>query len=245
MAHPIYSPLATTNWSIDLKKAVEGQSRAAPDRCDDNPSCFVRQLYRTDLDDAVEVHMEAFAGYMNAALGRGYVRSFLSWFCSAEDGIALCACVDDLLVGYVVGAPLGYGNRLNRDLAFVVARALAFRPWLFLRGDIRRALLARFQVLARVGVSPGMGGIAEPVKRAASLVGIGVSSAARGKGAGASLVLAFEAEAQDRGLESMRLSVYRENHGARRVYERSGWALFDSGEGDTVFYEKDLEGSDL
>jgi ribosomal protein S18 acetylase RimI-like enzyme len=202
----------------------------------------ILELTRAVVPLVVDIHLEAFDGYMNASLGRGYARAFLSWFCEAQDGISLIARLDGEIVGYVVGAPVGYNARLTRDLAWVVIRALGWRPWLALRKDIRRALGGRLRMLKSVG-GPALDGnsMGETVGRTVSLVGIGVADAARGHGAGGALLRAFESEARTRNMEAMRLTVYRDNSVACRVYERAGWQSSDDG-GDTLRYSKPIVG---
>ena len=193
------------------------------------------------VSDVVEVHLEAFDGYMNALLGRGYVFGFLSWFCDASDGIALTARLGGQVVGYVVGAPVGYNARLTRDLAWVVARSMACRPWLVLRRDIRGALRARLGSLIGEDHDRTSATDQEGTPSAAvSLVGIGVAGAARGRGVGGALMGAFECAAMGCGLQRMRLTVYRGNIAACKVYERAGWVRSEINHGPTVSYEKQI-----
>lgn len=197
------------------------------------------------ISRAVEVHMEAFAGYMNVLLGRTYVHAFLSWFVSDQEAIALGATIGADLAGYVVGAPADYQRRLNRDLAPLVAQIFILRPWLFFRPNLRRAVIARIRSLALRNSGRPTPRMATPGEvspsQIVSLVGIGVSSAARGQGAGKFLLRHFEAKAREAGMQSMRLSVYRTNSSARGLYERMGWvavpALTDSA---SMEYEKPL-----
>ena len=207
-------------------------------------SLVVVPMLSESVADVVEVHIEAFNGYMNASLGRGYVRAFLSWFCEAQDGISFIARLDGKIVGYVVGAPVGYNAQMTRDLAWVVARSMTCRPWLAWRRDIRAALVARLQLLKGTRRSP-KGPTVDPVPRIpqraiVSLVGIGVADAARGRGVGGALMRAFESEALKRGTGAMRLTVYRDNEAACRVYESAGWAASGLDQGATVCYEKEI-----
>ncbi|MCD4748309.1 MAG: GNAT family N-acetyltransferase [Thermoanaerobaculales bacterium] len=205
---------------------------------------LVEAMSSDSVDELVEVHLEAFDGYMNAALGRGYVRAFLLWFCDASDGIALTAWLDGRVVGYVVGAPVGYNSRMTRDLFRVVLRSMVCRPWLGARRDIRAALSARLRLLKGPGGHHSVGlGPKGTYGSTVSLVGIGVAEAARGRGAGGALMKAFESEALKRGMQAMRLTVYRDNVAACRVYQRAGWDPSSAEAESTICYRKPIAGS--
>jgi hypothetical protein len=81
------------------------------------------------MREMVELHLEAFAGYLNVTLGRRYVRSFIEWFVRAEGTIAIAA-IDrhQRVLGYAVGARIGYDSMLNRDLFWIVVAAALMRP---------------------------------------------------------------------------------------------------------------------
>jgi ribosomal protein S18 acetylase RimI-like enzyme len=196
-----------------------------------------------NLSDVADVHLEAFAGYMNASIGRGYVVRFLRWFARRPGAIALAALVDGSVVGYVVGAPIGYERSLSRDLFWTVARATAVRPWLFLRSAFRRRLLLRAKRLVTTtpAAQDHVPDLPEPVM---SLVGIGVSAAGRGAGVGRALMQEFEDRCRVERMKAMRLSVYATNQRARSLYERAGWTLFvPEGQADAVYYYRLVEGS--
>lgn len=182
------------------------------------------------LDDAAGVHLEAFRGYMNAQLGRGYAKAFLRWFTRAPQGVALAALENGRVAGYVVGAPAGYDRAMTRALIWVVARAFALRPWLLLQ----RRFLERIARRARSVPQP-------PVETGAvmSLVGIGVAEAGQGSGVGRVLMEEFERRARQHGMTSMRLSVYADNERARRLYERAGW-IVERTEANALYYRRAL-----
>jgi len=82
--------------------------------------------------DVTQVHLDAYAGNMNTRIGSGYVRAFLNWFCQAERSIALAA-TDGTgnVIGYVVGAPLGYQSLMNRDLLWIAGAGMIVRRGCF------------------------------------------------------------------------------------------------------------------
>lgn len=174
------------------------------------------------IPEVANLHFEAFAGYMNTRIGTPYVKAFLTWFLQAECAIALVAASsDNKIIGYVVGAPLGYGKALSLDLWGVAVTGLVVRPWLFLSAQFRSAIAERLRLIVRRSraeqVDPRL---PKPVM---SLVGIGVSRAARGRKVGLGLVRAFEVRARQLQMRSLELSVYPDNMVARQLYEGCGW----------------------
>lgn len=183
---------------------------------------------------AATLHRRAFRGSMNASLGGPYARAFLGWFAAAaarSEAVALAAVAEAGPLGYAVGAPMGYGESLSRALLLPAALGLAPRPWLLVRRRFLTTALGRVLALLRPrrAAEGGAGATAEPAGITVSLVGIGVAPEARGRGVGDALMTAFEARARELGATSLRLSVYPDNHAARRLYERHGWRPAESG----------------
>ena len=206
------------------------------------PEPRVVPLGRAMIEAAADVHMGAFAGYMNARLGRAYVRAFLSWFAGGAQGAVALASLDasDRLLGYVVGAPLGYARAMTRALLVPALRGVVQRPALLFDARIRAAAGARLAGLAgRREPARPMPELPAPVM---SLVGIGVAAQGRGRGHGRALVQGFELAARARRMPSLRLSVYPENLDARRLYERCGWTAFAGAvpAGAAMYYSKVL-----
>lgn len=183
-------------------------------------------LQARQIDNAVELHKVAFAGNLNTQIGNAYTRAFIRWFQEAEEGIALCA-LDDRgdVVGYVVGAPIGYTASLTSKTLLPAVLGISMRPWLFMNSNFRRivsGLLCRLLPFSRDTQMSEEPILTEPVY---SLVGVAVSPLVRGQGIGQKLVDAFERQVADRGGRSCRLSVYPQNFAARKLYERAGWQL--------------------
>lgn len=181
-----------------------------------------------------DLHFEAFAGFMNTRIGRRYVRSFINWFRGQEAAIALAAVADGAVVGYTVGAPLGYQQWMNRDLAAVAAGGMIIRPWVLLDASFRHAVGERLGIL--LGRKPADLAKPELPPPTLSLVGIGVSPKLSGRRVGDRLMEAFEAEARERGMKSLMLSVLANNAPARRLYERRGWSPCPCPGKDVMYY---------
>jgi Acetyltransferases len=185
---------------------------------------------------AARVHLRALAGSRTAIMGEAYARTFLDWFRIAEHGgIALVAIdIHGDLVGYVIGAPLGYPRNLSRRLVWIAAAAVIARPWLFFRQQFRHGVLDRLRLV--LGRPPPHGAELELPAPTMSLVAIGVSPAARGKKIGPRLVQAFEARARELRMRSLRLSTRSDNAAACRLYERCGWRSFPASDGMTYYF---------
>jgi ribosomal protein S18 acetylase RimI-like enzyme len=190
------------------------------------------------LPRVCEIHLSAFAGRMSARLGPGYVRAFMSWFLQAKDRIALVAMSQGIVNGYVVGAPVGYSGKMNRELAGVAARSMIMRPWLLGDTRIRHTLKARLGFILDWPTSDP-DALPRPTM---ALVGIGVSPTAAGRGIGYSLMQGFESKSRGLAMASMRLSTYPDNAVARRMYENCGWRALSNTESSnrTIYYGRVL-----
>lgn len=193
------------------------------------------------VDDAVKVHLEAFRGYANTKLGRRYVKQFLLWFSRCKGGIALVAVDGGEVLGYVVGAPAGYGSALNRELFPLVAAQALLRPWLVVDRRFVRAAWAKLKSVFSGRPSAVRQPPPVPPEQTMSLVGIGTRSAHRGRGVGTLLISDFERLAREKGMRMLRLTVYADNAAARRAYERSGWKGEPPAPGAAMVYTKRLE----
>ncbi len=190
---------------------------------------------------AARVHIRALAGSRTAIMGAAYARAFIDWFRRREHGgIALVAIdVRGDVVGYVIGAPLGYPRALSRHLVWIAAGAVIVRPWLFFRQQFRNGVLDRLLFL--LGRSLPHGAVPELPAPTMSLVAIGVSPAARGKKIGLRLLQAFEAKARELHMRSLRLTTPSDNAAARRLYERCGWRPLSASD-ERMYYFRILGG---
>lgn len=187
----------------------------------------VRDTRAADLDEVARLHAAAFAGEIGPIVGRAYLKAFLGWFLEAPGAISLVAEVDERIVGYVFGAPDGYGPGLTRTLMPVIAAGvLRNLPRVLLHPSFRRQVRSRLAnlVLRREPKSV----IFESTPPGCfCLVGIGTAPAARGQGIGKMLVSALCERAYGR---SVILDVFKDNKTARSVYVWCGFvALVEEG----------------
>jgi len=185
------------------------------------------------LEQAAEVHLEAFHDRASGRLGRRYAVAFIRWFADRPDTVALAALVDGKVGGYLVGAPLGYQRDINRDLFWTVFVSTLVRPRIWFSFNFIRIVLGRLQVM--IG-SKQQSTLPELPRPTFCEVGIGVSTRARGRGVGVQMLKAFEAEGRRRGMKSIISSVYRENTAGRALFEKGGYSAMEKGAGATVKY---------
>jgi len=176
----------------------------------------VERAVPADLAAVLRLHERAFAGSMGVALGRSYLRPFLASFLDGPDRVFLVARGPDGPVGYVFGRPAEGSD--DRSLVWAVARGLVRHPGVLRRADVRAELARRIRRFDEGDEeTPGLPG------PTLDLYGIGTDPSHQGRGIGRALMEAFEAEVRRLGFATGRLSVYRDNDRARRLYESLGW----------------------
>lgn len=194
------------------------------------------------LDDIAELHLDAFAGYLNTLLGRGYVKVFVTWFIRNKGTIAIAA-VDhnQKVIGYALGAPMGYSTQLNRDLSLSIAARILARPWLILNSRFRTVLFERMRNF--IGLRQNASQVVELPGPAMSLVAIGVASSQRRRKIGQRLMQAVETKARDLQMRSLVLSVYENATATRHFYEQCGWRPYSTVKknGETLKYWRLLD----
>jgi len=181
----------------------------------------IKPLQQHQLKQLTAVHMDAFKGYLNTKIGKGYVFKFLQWFYQYPQGIVLVALVDDKPAGYVLGAPMGYQKQMNQDLSKIAMWGTMTHPGVWVNAAFLNNLWSRFKVM----VSKKSHQPSDQDIHAFSLVGIGVASWARGNKLGSLLMEAFQDQVRQKGYSKMRLSVYGHNTAAKKVYTQNGWSL--------------------
>ena len=188
---------------------------------------------------AAAVHLSALADSRSALMGERYVRSFVDWFRQPEHGGIALAAIDNRsdVVGYAIGAPLGYPQAQSRDLFWTSAVATLTRPWLIFKPQFRSGIVDRVRLVLTAAI-PARTDLALPPPTM-SLAAMAVVRAFRRKKLGLRLLEDFVKRSAEMGMRSLRLSTRSDNVAARRFYEDSGWRLLaDSGE--LVYYSRTL-----
>lgn len=174
------------------------------------------------VEAVARLHCDVFAGSMNARLGIDYVKALINWFVSNHNRFALAAVESpNQIVGYVLGTAHSELGRMTADLLAPAFRGLLRRPWLLLDSEFRKVSFGRLARARKVGAVEDLEcDLPHPVF---SLVGIGVSTKARGKHIGKQLMTAFEQRSIGLGANSLELTVRKENGPAIHLYRSCGW----------------------
>lgn len=170
----------------------------------------------------VEMHLQVFEGYMGERMGPIYINAQFRWFQKNPQAISIVVRNQaGVPLGYAIGAETNYSKGMNRELLPHAIVAVLTRPRLLVDKRILRTALSRIKLLISKQETEGESlNLPEPTM---ALVGIGVSPLAHGQGIGQKLLRAFSDRSKELGARSMLLSVYPNNHGARKLYEKSGW----------------------
>jgi ribosomal protein S18 acetylase RimI-like enzyme len=196
----------------------------------------VRRMTHNDVNEVTDAHLRAFKGYLNASIGRSYVCEFLRWFINSPIGISLVLESEGKLIGYVVGAKLGYNKELNKALLKTGIISIVAHPGVLFHRHFIGNVRNRLKSLFSKGTKFESANI-EPAGSGVSLVGIAIDPQCSKKGGGSLLIKAFEKESIQARYNYMKLSVYEINQSALNLYTRNGWQLL-SNESPVLYYYK-------
>jgi 2-polyprenyl-3-methyl-5-hydroxy-6-metoxy-1,4-benzoquinol methylase/ribosomal protein S18 acetylase RimI-like enzyme len=230
----IYQSLGAARWGRGFLLSGEKQGKS---------KLNIAVITEHDIQSVAKLHQEAFSDSMGVSLGDYYVEQLLRWFAQEEGALFHCAKENGEVLGYVFGALLTAQAGMNRDLMTAAGIGMAANPSVFLRSSFRKELARRAKILfgarpANRASTPSKE-LLEPVF---NLVGIGVSSSARGTGIAGKLMADFEKDAAKLGAATMRLSVYKTNQAARSTYEKRGYESFEHPTNpEVLYYSKSLK----
>lgn len=199
---------------------------------------IVRKTIDTDINSLAQIHVNAFRTHVNALLGERYARAFIRWFMGNENSICLTSEIDGKQLGYACGTALGYKQKLNIDLLWVVIGCFLLKPSLFFNKELMTIVKVKIQIL--LGKKSLLKDVVkDPMGAGISLVSICSDETSSSKGIGKALIEEFESQARLNGFSFMRLSVRSSNAKAISFYERNGWKLLQDNQ-STIYYFKKL-----
>lgn len=178
----------------------------------------LRELRGSDLDDVIEVHSAAFAGFLMTNLGPSFLREYYQAVLEGDDAILL-GQFDELgsLKGFVAGSAkpaLLYARLAKRKPRMLISAAfhLLCHPVLWLR------VLENANTTSRRA--------REDVAIGAELASIAVHPSAQGLGYGRALIEAFLSSARRYGASEVTLTTDADDNDAvNRLYRRAGFRL--------------------
>jgi ribosomal protein S18 acetylase RimI-like enzyme len=199
---------------------------------------IVRRTIDTDINSLAQVHVNAFKNHVNSLLGERYARAFIRWFMENDNSICLTSEIDGKQLGYVCGTALGYNQKLNTDLLWIVVRCFLLKPSLFFNTELMAIAKGKVQIL--LGKKSLLKDVVKnPIGAGISLVSICSDETSSYKGIGKALIDEFERHARLNGFNFMRLSVKSKNVKAISFYERNNWKLLQD-KNSTLYYFKKL-----
>jgi len=197
---PIYSFIRFRPLSLPLAADVRRERPAGA--AGRKPVIDLRQATWADLDGIVAAHTAAFPGFFLTELGAGFLRTYYRAVLDFDGGLMLVADMDGRVAGFVAGFAdprRFYAVFRRQPLTFApaIVAGLLRRPWLVGR------------IVARIGSVLHRGRDQRDDRRAGNaceLSSLAVDPRARRRGIGRKLVVAFVAEARERGLDVVRLT---------------------------------------
>jgi ribosomal protein S18 acetylase RimI-like enzyme len=187
-------------------------------------SLIIEPLRIEDVKEAAEIHRQAFPDSRSTQFGKLYVQKMFTWFLTYQPNLSFVAKQDGIIVGYVIGAIGGYGRKLFRYALLEVVVGLLMHPRLWFK---RSTFLLWYSYLQGLLPKWVRNKVVTPsdanIPISAALAGIGVEPDCQGSGIGRMLMNRFEQAAVQQGAQFLTLSVFADNHPARKLYEKSGW----------------------
>lgn len=197
----------------------------------------VGKIESADIKEVVEVHHQSFRGYINTCIGKNYTFGFFRWFIGYPDSISLKVSSDNGVVGYVVGAKIGYNAELNKHLNPLAIKGVLLNLSVLFHKNFLFILKSRIKALLSFSKKTSSQ-VKDPDGKGLSLVGIGILPSEAGKGYGKDLMKAFEEKAIELGYDYLRLSVYKSNERAIALYSKQGWRSVETETPILYFYKE-------
>ena len=92
----------------------------------------MRPMRAEDIDVAVTIHGASFPDSRSTRLGRPFLRKMYRWFVACQPDLAIVACLDGAVVGFVTGAIGGSSRKIFRYALPEVIWGFLRRPRLLL-----------------------------------------------------------------------------------------------------------------
>lgn len=191
---------------------------------------FRTQIY--ELPGIVACHQKSFPASLSAKLGERFTRKMLSWYLYDERGVILHAEADNTIAGYCCGIikkrPGLPGASTSVTQFGFSSMVLSFfsRPWLLFHRDMTK----RYSfILKNILIKLRIRNVMRPAETDGEftpswgLVVIATDPDCRNMGVGSRLIEEFERMAKLDAVETISLSVRKNNPNAIAFYIKRGW----------------------
>ena len=178
-----------------------------------------KQSEITDAHGIAKLHLKTFPRFFLSTLGISFLTSYYKSCVKSKDAISICAVDNEtkIIVGFAVGCfnSKGFNKKLiYSNLGPYVYQTLILiftRPF---------ALVRLFKNLRKGNVLSDNGNYAE-------LLSIGVSPNQNGLGIGQSLLVKFENQVREKGINTITLTTDADsNDSVLRFYKKSGYSVY-------------------
>jgi ribosomal protein S18 acetylase RimI-like enzyme len=169
-----------------------------------------------DIDALVDLHCACFSrhDHIPVQLGRPFIQAVYRWFVTSPETSVLVARHGERIVGFTTLSDRPYNLPMLRACRGDLVKGLLGHPWAVLNAEILRRLL-RGLFLRRRG----------PVQeKVAQIAFTGVDPTFQGQGVGKALKDTSILVCRERGMVAVTTGVRRQNHRARLLNERAGFA---------------------
>ena len=173
----------------------------------------------SDSSQIAKIHLKSFPNFFLASLGYSFLKTYYRSCAKSKEAISICAINhdDEKLLGFAVGCYNSDG--FNKRLIFSNSLEYSYQAIVLLFTK-PKALIRLFENLAKNNDKDDKGNYAE-------LLSIGVSPDQNGLGIGQNLLVKFENQVREKGINTITLTTDADsNDDVLRFYKKSGYTVF-------------------
>ena len=173
----------------------------------------------SDSNQIAKIHLKSFPNFFLTTLGYSFLKTYYRSCAKSKEAVSICAIDQDdkKLLGFAVGCfnSVGFNKRLifsnSLEYSYQVILLLFTKPM---------ALIRLFKNLTKNNNKDDKGNYAE-------LLSIGVSPDQNGFGIGQSLLVKFENQVREKGINTITLTTDADsNDSVLRFYKKSGYTVY-------------------
>lgn len=173
----------------------------------------------SDSNQIAKIHLKSFPNFFLTSLGYSFLKTYYKSCSKSKEAISICAIDNETkkIVGFAVGCFNSVG--FNKRLIFSNSLEYSYRAILLLFSK-PIALIRLYKNLAKNNGKDDKGNYAE-------LLSIGVLPDKNGFGIGQSLLVKFENQVREKGINTITLTTDADsNDSVLRFYKKSGYTVY-------------------